>query len=69
MQFLIIIIPHSNKGGGFNRQYLYMQGIYFIKNRHYSLFLINAYGVYLKRKTDIKFTYIETFCIFATYYR
>lgn len=29
----IIIIPHSNKGGGFNRKYLYMQGIYFTKKQ------------------------------------
>lgn len=33
MQSLIIIIPHFNKGGGFNRQYLYMQGIYFYKKK------------------------------------
>ena len=31
MQSLIIIIPHSNKGGGFNRKYLYMQGDIFYK--------------------------------------
>ena len=33
LQSLLIIIPHFNKGGGFNRKYLYMQGIYFIKKQ------------------------------------
>ena len=69
MQSLIIIIPHFNRGGALTESICICRGYILQKNRHYSLFLINAYGVYVKRKTDIKFTYIETFYIFATYYR
>ena len=40
-------------GRGFSIEWMDMQGIYFTKNRHYSLFLINAYGAYVKREIGV----------------
>ena len=53
MQSLIIIIPHSNKGGALTESICICRGYILQKNRHYSLFLLSAYGAYVKREIGV----------------